>query len=207
MPGLSKASALDAVRRMTARMRSRGPDAEGEWAGDGVVLGHRRLAIVDLDARSNQPMASADGRYLIVFNGEIYNFRELRHELELLVQADPEIIETTLLIHPGVLIDFVEYNDFLRQADAVLRHLGLEGVVQIASFHPHYRFAGTRHDDLSNATNRSPYPTLHLLREASVDRAVAAFPHPEAIYETNLRTIEDLGAQGWAALQANWTPR
>jgi asparagine synthase (glutamine-hydrolysing) len=91
MPGLSKASALDAVRRMTARMRSRGPDAEGEWAGDGVVLGHRRLAIVDLDARSNQPMASADGRYLIVFNGEIYNFRELRHELE----ADGVAFRTT----------------------------------------------------------------------------------------------------------------
>ena len=91
MPGVSTASVLDAVRRMTARMHARGPDAEGEWAGDGVVLGHRRLAIVDLDARANQPMASADGRYLIVFNGEIYNFRELRRELE----ADGVAFRTT----------------------------------------------------------------------------------------------------------------
>jgi asparagine synthase (glutamine-hydrolysing) len=91
MPGVSKASALDAVRRMTARMHPRGPDANGEWAGEGVVLGHRRLAIIDLDARSTQPMASADGRYLIVFNGEIYNFRELRRELE----ADGVAFRTT----------------------------------------------------------------------------------------------------------------
>ena len=81
MPGVSEASALDAVRRMTARMHTRGPDAEGVWASEGVVLGHRRLAILDLDARANQPMVSTDGRYTIVFNGEIYNFHELRREL------------------------------------------------------------------------------------------------------------------------------
>ena len=91
MPGVSTASALDAVRRMTARMHARGPDAEGEWAGEGVVLGHRRLAIIDLDARATQPMESADGRYLIVFNGEIYNFRDLRRELE----ADGVAFRTT----------------------------------------------------------------------------------------------------------------
>jgi len=132
---------------------------------------------------------------------------QLCQEMQRLVAAPPQRIDTTLLIHPGVLAEFDAFNDFLDIADAALHSLGHAGVLQIASFHPHYRFAGTRHDDLSNATNRSPYPTLHLLREASVDRAVAAFPHPEAIYETNLRTIEDLGAQGWAALQANWTPR
>jgi asparagine synthase (glutamine-hydrolysing) len=81
-PGASEASALDATRRMVARMHTRGPDAEGLWAHTGVVLGHRRLAIIDLDARANQPMVSGDGRYAIVFNGEIYNFRELRQELE-----------------------------------------------------------------------------------------------------------------------------
>jgi len=91
MPGVSKASALDAVRRMTARMHARGPDAQGESAGEDIVLGHRRLAIIDLDARSTQPMESADGRYLIVFNGEIYNFRELRRELE----ADGVAFRTT----------------------------------------------------------------------------------------------------------------
>ena len=76
---------------MTARMHARGPDAEGVWASEGVVLGHRRLAILDLDARANQPMVSADGRYAIVFNGEIYNFRELRRELE----ADGVVFRTT----------------------------------------------------------------------------------------------------------------
>ena len=91
MPGVSKASALDAVRRMTARMHTRGPDAQGESAGEGVVLGHRRLAIIDLDARSTQPMVSSDGRYTVVFNGEIYNFRELRRELE----ADGVAFRTT----------------------------------------------------------------------------------------------------------------
>ena len=131
---------------------------------------------------------------------------ELRHELELLVQADPEIIETTLLIHPGVLIDFVEYNDFLRQADAALRHLGLEGVVQIASFHPHYEFAGSASDDIENYTNRSPYPLLHLLREASVDRAVAAFPDAADIYEKNIETLRRLGHEGWRRLWVTGDP-
>ena len=125
---------------------------------------------------------------------------ELRHELELLVQAVPEIIETTLLIHPRALIDFVEYNDFLLQADAVVRHLGLEGVVQIASFHPRYEFAGSASDDIENYTNRSPYPLLHLLREASVDRAVAAFPDAADIYEKNIETMRRLGHEGWRRL-------
>src|SRR5207245_10074617 len=81
-PGVPNASVLDAVRRMSERMHVRGPDANGEWSGDGAVLSHRRLAIVDVDARANQPMASVDGRYLIVFNGEIYNLRELRRDSE-----------------------------------------------------------------------------------------------------------------------------
>ena len=75
-------AALDIVQRMADRMQSRGLDAEGLWSSEGVVFAHRRLAILDLDARANQPMVSIDGRYTIVFNGEIYNFRELRSELE-----------------------------------------------------------------------------------------------------------------------------
>jgi hypothetical protein len=126
----------------------------------------------------------------------------LRNELQLLAEADPEQVDTTLLIHPHVLTDFADYNDFLDVADAAVAELGYEGVLQVASFHPQYRFAGTPPDDVTNATNRSPYPTLHLLREESIDRAVAAFPEPEAIYENNMRTLEALGAQGWAELQA-----
>jgi len=126
----------------------------------------------------------------------------LREELHLLAGAAPAQVETTLLIHPCVLASFLDFNDFLGVADAALEELGYAGVLQLASFHPRYRFAGTAADDVTNATNRSPYPTLHLLREASIDRAVAAFPEASTIYERNLRTLQALGPAGWAALQA-----
>lgn len=123
-------------------------------------------------------------------------------EIRLLISANPADIDTTLLIHPRTLTDFGEYNDFLAVAEAAIHELGCEGVVQVASFHPQYQFAGTTADAVSNATNRSPYPTLHLLREESVSRAVATFPNPETIFETNIRRMKALGAKGWAALQA-----
>jgi hypothetical protein len=126
----------------------------------------------------------------------------LRDELRLLADADPAQVETTLLIHPGVLADFLDFNDFLDVADAVLEEMGYAGVLQVASFHPQYQFAGSAADDVTNATNRSPYPTLHLLREESIDQAVAGFPEAETIYERNIRTLQALGAEGWAALQA-----
>jgi len=128
----------------------------------------------------------------------------LRTELQLLADTPMEEIETTLLVHPQVLQDFLDYNDFLDEADALLQQMGLEGTLQIASFHPQYQFAGTGADDIENATNRSPYPTLHLLREASIERAVAAFPEAESIYEANQRTLRALGPAGWAALRAHW---
>ena len=122
-------------------------------------------------------------------------------ELERLGHADRGEIETTLLVHPWVMRDFIDFNDFLDEADAAVAASGLEGVIQVASFHPQYRFADTDEGDISNATNRSPYPTLHLIREASVTAAVAAFPEAEAIYQTNIATLQRLGADGWAALQ------
>lgn len=127
---------------------------------------------------------------------------ELIDEMGRLVATDPEVLDTTLLIHPRVLNDFLDFNEFLGAADEALAQLGLEGVLQVASFHPQFQFAGTAVDDVTNATNRSPYPTLHLLREDSVDRAVAAFPEAGAIYEKNIRTLAALGAEGVAALQA-----
>lgn len=126
---------------------------------------------------------------------------DLVAELHRLAEAPAERIETTLLVHPDALNDFDDYNDFLDVADAALAELELEGVLQVASFHPAYRFADSEPDDLANATNRSPYPTLHLLREDSIDRAVAAFPEAEAIFEANIETMEALGAKGWAQLQ------
>ena len=123
-------------------------------------------------------------------------------ELNRLAETPADRIETTLLIHPQVLADFADYNDFLDLAEAVVAELDLEGVIQVASFHPQYRFAGSDADDPANATNRSPYPTLHLLREESIARAVAAFPEAEAIFEANIATMRRLGAEGWAQLQA-----
>jgi hypothetical protein len=125
----------------------------------------------------------------------------LCEELQFLAKADPAEVDTTLIVHPRVLTDFLDFNDFLELADQAVEDMGLEGVLQVASFHPHYQFEGTQPDDVSNASNRSPYPTLHLLREDSVDRAVDAFPEAERIYEANIETLEKLGPEGWAALQ------
>ena len=125
---------------------------------------------------------------------------EMVAEMQLLAAADPQVIDTTLIVHPQVLGDFADFNDFLDAAESALEQLGLEGTLQIASFHPDYCFAGTRSSDVSNCTNRSPYPTLHLLREDSVARAVAAFPQAEAIYERNIVTLKKLGRAGWRAL-------
>ena len=126
----------------------------------------------------------------------------LRDELETLAEAAPDKIETTLVVHPQVLVNFAEFNDFLDQADELLDAMDLTGIIQVASFHPQYQFAGTEADDMGNASNRSPYPTLHLLREESVERAVDAFPEAGKIFEANIRTLEALGPEGWADLQA-----
>jgi len=125
---------------------------------------------------------------------------DLVDELKLLAAEPPDRIETTLLVHPQVFAVFEDHNDFLEIAEAALVALDLEGVIQIASFHPDYRFAGSDPDDIANATNRSPHPTLHLLREESIERALATFADPDAIFEANIATMERLGAAGWAAL-------
>ena len=125
----------------------------------------------------------------------------LVEELNLLAGTSAERTETTLIVHPHVLADFADYNDFLGVAEDAVVELGLEGVIQVASFHPRYRLEGTAEDDVTNATNRSPHPTLHLLREESVERAVAAFPEAEAIWEANVETMRRLGSEGWEALQ------
>ena len=128
--------------------------------------------------------------------------QDLRIELQHLVDSPAHEVETTLLIHPQCLNDFLEYNDFLGNVDATLRKMGLEGTIQIASFHPQYQFADTGPGDLSNATNQSPFPMLHLLREDSIDLAVETMPKPERIYAANIETLERLGAKGWQDLQA-----
>lgn len=131
---------------------------------------------------------------------------DLADELAALAAADPGTVETSLLICANVPADFDAFNQFLDEADDAVLDLELEGVIQVASFHPDYRFDGTDEGDVTNATNRSPYPTLHLLRESSVEGAVASCADPDAIYEANLRTLAALGVEGWARLQALWAP-
>lgn len=126
----------------------------------------------------------------------------LERELNLLATSASADIDTTLIIHPHIFNDFLAYNDFLERADELIDELGFTGQLQIASFHPQYQFADTEADDITNYTNRSPYPMLHLLRESSVDAAVAAFPDAEAIYLKNTETMRQLGHAGWDALGA-----
>jgi hypothetical protein len=126
--------------------------------------------------------------------------QDLRAELLALAAADLKDRETTLLIHPRVLADFTEYNDFLEACDAAVSELDLEGELQVASFHPQYQFAGSQPDDIENYTNRSPFPMLHILREASVESAIAAVGDTEEIYRRNIRTLRALGHAGWQRL-------
>ena len=124
----------------------------------------------------------------------------LKAELLALAALPAEERDTTLLMLPDCLGDFLDFNDFLDESDALLETLELVGELQIASFHPKFQFAGTAEDDVSNCTNRAPWPTLHLLREASIARAVEVFPEAETIYERNMELLETLGTDGWAAL-------
>ena len=134
---------------------------------------------------------ATDGRELL---------QDLQRELEALAEASPEKRDTTLLMAPLAMPDFLDFNDFLELADELVEAMDLAGILQVASFHPHFQFEGTLADDVSNCTNRAPYPTLHLLREESIDRAVEVFPEAEEIFERNIEVLERLGMQGWKAL-------
>jgi len=125
---------------------------------------------------------------------------DLKSELEALHASDPAQRDTTLLIAPQAFVDFLDFNDFLDRADRLLRKMRLDGEYQIASFHPQFVFADAQEDDVSNYTNRAPYPILHVLREASIDRAVEAFPDASLIFEKNMQTLRALGIEGWQAL-------
>lgn len=126
--------------------------------------------------------------------------KDLISELRFLSQTQASEVDTTLVIHPKVLKDFYEYNEFLDVADAALVEMDLDGIIQVASFHPRYQFAGTTSDDITNYTNRSPYPILHLLREESVSKAVDSVPDADSIPDQNIETMNRLGIEGWKKL-------
>ncbi len=142
-----------------------------------------RVRIVVSDAREPEALA-----------------RDLETELLLLHATDAQTCETTLLVHPYVLEDFLEYNDFLDVADALLDALDLTDAIQVASFHPQYQFGDAAPGAIENYTNRSPQPMLHLLRQRSVERAVASIEDPAQIYRDNVETLRRLGDAGWDAL-------
>ena len=187
-----------------------GLDDRSAPAHDAIVEATRtwvRVAVVGLDLCpfAKGPEAKGRVRYVVAdARDEDALLATLGEELDHLLAVDERDCETTLLIHPFVLHDFLDYNDFVGVAEDLIAARDLDGFVQLATFHPHYRFADTGSDDLGNATNRSPYPTLQLLRETSIDRAVAAVPDASTIYEANVATLEALGDDGWAALQRQW---
>ena len=125
---------------------------------------------------------------------------DLDRELQLLGDTPADELETTLLVHPTLFPDFDTFNQMLDIADAAIVDNGLEGIVQIAPFHPDFQFEGTDSDDISNYTNRSPYPTLHLIREDSIAKAAQAFPDASAIFERNIALLEKMGHEGWDKL-------
>lgn len=125
---------------------------------------------------------------------------DLDRELQLLGDTPADELETTLLVHPTLFPDFDTFNQMLDIADAAVVDNGLEGIVQIAPFHPDFQFEGTDSDDIGNYTNRSPYPTLHLIREDSVAKAAQAFPDASAIFERNIALLEKMGHEGWDKL-------
>jgi len=145
---------------------------------------------------ARKPFENGKIRFVVCTTNQPQALRiALKTELEFLRSTEASAVETTLLIHPNALNNFLDYNDFLGVADALLEDQGYDGEFQVASFHPHYQFAGTTADAAENYTNRSPYPTLHLLREEGLERALDSYPNPDKIPERNIRTLNELGAE------------
>lgn len=181
------------------------PDVQAE--GDPEVIARTRLWIeravigLNLCPFARAPYLAQRVRYRVseALDTEML-LDDLCAELQSLRAADAAECETTLLIIPRVLADFLDFNDFLDQADAAIKVLGMEGEIQVASFHPDYQFAGSAADDIENFSNRSPWPILHLLRESSIEKAIDAMLDPEEIYRRNMATLRKLGPEGWASL-------
>ncbi len=120
---------------------------------------------------------------------------DLIDELLLLRDADISKVETTILITPYCLNDFSHYNQFLDVADMLITQFGLEGTIQVASFHPDYQFADLDYDDVRNYTNRSLYPMFHLILEASIEQARNSHPDVESIPATNMALLQQIGLE------------
>ena len=171
-------------------------------ASSDIVIARTRYwiehAVVELNLCpfARKPYEGNQVRYVVSEADQADSLLDHFHrELKFLRDNDAGDVETALLIHPYVLSDFLDYNDFLGRVDALIEEEGYEGEFQVASLHPDYQFAGTQADDAENYTNRSPYPVLHLLREEGLARAIAGYARPDKIPERNIRTMERLGAE------------
>jgi uncharacterized protein len=128
-------------------------------------------------------------------------YQDLLEELSFFIESDPQVIETSVLVHPYVLQDFDSYLDFLEIVEEALEEAELDGIVQVASFHPDYQFDGVNSDDVSNYTNRSPYAMLHILREDTLSAAIEQYPDPEGIPDRNIAKMRELGLEKILAIQ------
>ncbi len=212
-PGFSTIAALFAVCESSAMTDSPTPaptaSADGLAPIDAAVVVQDMVrwlerAVIDLNLCPFAKGVHAKGQihYVVSQASDARGLlQDLADELEALAEAAPDKRDTTLLMAPRCMPDFLDFNDFLELADELVETLDLAGILQVAAFHPQFQFAGTEPDDVGNCTNRAPYPTLHLLREESIDRAVEAFPEAEAIFQRNIEVLEQLGSAGWAALE------
>ncbi len=143
---------------------------------------------------AKHPFRNNKIRYVVFEDSDLEKLTEtLLIEANELVATTPSVLETTLIILPESLEKFEEYLDYLNMADFIFEEVDLDGVIQIASFHPDYQFDETEITDVENYTNRSPYPMFHLLREDSVTRALEAYPEVGDIPENNIDTMNKLG--------------
>ena len=150
-----------------------------------------------------RPLLGAEGLRIAICNETTSPALRLAflQELDLLQCSSEQQIATTVLAYPSALGDFSGYLDFVDEAQGLLSAAGLAGVVQLASFHPHYRFAGEAEGAASHYSNRSPYPLIHLLRESMLTRVLQDYPHPEKIPANNIRSLDQLGVD---ELEARW---
>lgn len=125
---------------------------------------------------------------------------DLDREIQTLLHTPTSELETTLLIHPELFDDFLIFNDMLDNAESALTDHAADGIIQIAPFHPQFQFDNTPAEDITNYTNRSPYPTLHLIREDSIDKAIHAFTDTAVIFERNMTLLRNMGQDGWNQL-------
>lgn len=150
-----------------------------------------------------RPVVASDALRVAICESEDLDqlHRTFLTELDLIQQSSEEEIATTLLVMPNALANFDNYLIFLDNAEALIEELGLDGTIQLASFHPEYLFDGEAEDSASHFSNRSPYPVIHFLREDMLFNALDEFPNPEQIPLRNISTLEKIGR---AEIESRW---